>query len=602
MIVGIDLGTSTSEVAVLKNGRPMLIREVAGSVQGILPSVVAVDTDGQLRVGESAEKLLIPKPDRAVQEVKRKMGGEERVSIGAEEFTPQEISARILRHLKQEAEKYLGEPVTEAVITVPAYFNDRQRRATQDAAEIAGVRCRRLINEPTAAALAYGIERPGVEEKIVVYDLGGGTLDVTVLELSEGYLDVLASTGNAELGGKDLDERLMDFLRRECMRAAGVDLFASPRNRQKLKAAAKHAKEELSSQESVQVMIENAGMSPEGDPIDFERAVTRDEFESLVFDLVESTRAQLDQALAEKGLRAEEIDTVLMVGGSTRTPLVRRFVSEYFGGRTLRTEVSPDEAVALGAAVLSGIEARQIDPGEVVITDVSAFTFGVEVLSDEHGQKVGGVFSPIIRRNTTIPCTRTETYFTSSDFQQQVHVKLFQGDARFVRDNTPVGDFLHQISAPGPEGQPFEIQMSYNLDGIIEVVARDTRGRETGLRLQPDRAVMSDDEKARARARIDDAHPGALTAAAAPAPRAAPAAGSDDAAGGDGEAWKRSPLYAKVAALLRHAETRMAQLEPGARARVDHLASELKAALAAGDAERVAEREQQLIDTLFELD
>jgi molecular chaperone DnaK len=600
MIVGIDLGTSTSEVAFLKNGKPVLIREVAGSVQGILPSVVAVDTDGQLRVGESAEKLLIPKPDRAVQEVKRQMGSEARIAIGAEEFTPQEISARILRHLKQEAEKYLGEPVTEAVITVPAYFNDRQRRATEDAADIAGLRCRRLVNEPTAAALSYGIERPGVEEKIVVYDLGGGTLDVTVLELSEGYLDVLASTGNAELGGKDFDERLMDFLRRECMRATGVDLFATPRNRQKVKAAAKHAKEELSSTDSVQVMIENAGMTPDGDPVDFERTVTVDEFEGLIRELVESTRAQLDQALAEKGLRPQDVDTVLMVGGSTRTPLVRRFVSGYFGGRPLRTEVSPDEAVALGAAVLSGIEARLIDPHEVVITDVSAFTFGVEVLSDQGGEKVPGVFSPIIRRNTTIPCTRTETYFTSHDFQRQVHVKLFQGDEAMCRDNTPVGDFLHEISAPGPEGQPFEIQMSYNLNGIIEVVARDSKGKESGLKLQPNRAVMSEEEKVRARARLDE-HPGSVMAAPAPARRPQPAAAAapDVSAGAD---WQQSPLYGKVAALLRHAEARIPRLDGSAKARVDHLTSELKAALSAGDAERVNAREQELIDALFELD
>ncbi|HEU4562316.1 MAG TPA: Hsp70 family protein, partial [Longimicrobium sp.] len=420
-------------------------------------------------------------------------------------------------------------------------------------------------------------------------------LDVTVLELSEGYLDVLASTGNAELGGKDFDERLMDFLRRECMRASGVDLFATPRNRQKLKAAAKNAKEELSSLESVQVMIENAGMTPDGDPVDFERTLTRAEFEGLIGELVESTREQLDGALAEKGLRPDEIDTVLLVGGSTRTPLVRRFVSDYFGGRTLRTEVSPDEAVALGAAVLSGIEAREIDPSEVVITDVSAFTFGVEVLSNDSGQIIGGVFSPIIRRNTTIPCTRTETYYTSSDFQRQVHVKLFQGDAQFCRDNTPVGDFMHEISAPGPEGQPIEIRMSYNLDGIIEVVARDVRGRESGLRLQPDRAVMSDEEKVRARARMD----AASAPAAAPAMMAAPPPAVDATGGAE---WKDSPLYGKVAALLRHAESRLPRLSGSAHARVDHLSSELKAALAAGDAERVAAREQELIDALFELD
>ena len=602
MIVGIDLGTSTSEVAHLKNGKPVLIREVAGSLQGILPSIVAIDTDGQVRVGETAAKQLVAKPDLTVQEVKRKMGSDERIRVGAEEFTPQEISARILRHLKEEAEKYLGETVTEAVITVPAYFTDRQRRATRDAAEIAGIRCRRLINEPTAAALAYGLEKPGVEEKILVYDLGGGTLDVTVLELSEGYLDVLASTGNGELGGKDFDERLMTFLHRECLRQTGIDPYTGAdrtrlRNLQKFKGASKRAKEELSSADSTDIVIDNIGITADGDPIDFERTVSRAEFEALIGDLVESTRTPIQEALAEKGVRPEEIDTVLMIGGSTRMPIVRRFVSKFFGGRMLRSEISPDEAVALGAAVLSGIEARLIDPGEMVITDVSAHTLGVEISSEIDGEMFSGLFDPIIRKNTTVPRTEKGTYQTTVDFQQWVHVKIYQGDDSMCENNRLVDDFHFEIGSPGPAGQPVEVEMSNNLSGMVEVVARDPRsGKEVRVQVQPDREVMSEEEKHRARTRMAQATP----AAAAPKRQSPPAPGQRSTP--TETDWRSSPLYAKVAALLNHADTRLGELEGADKVRVNHLANELKAALISNNAAAVTAKEQELIDVLFELD
>lgn len=355
MIIGIDLGTSTSAVSVLRNGKPHLIREVRGAARGILPSVIGVNSKGALIVGEDIVSQLVLKPELAVQEVKRKMGTGEKLRLGAEEYTPQELSSFILRHLKEEAERYIGEPVADAIITVPAYFNDVQRRATQDAGELAGLNVRRLINEPTAAALAYGIDRPGVDEYVAVYDFGGGTLDVTILELSEGVLDVLASTGNTRLGGKDLDERLMSYVATECRRSTGLEILASPRGRQRLKAECRKAKEALSTSDAATIALDNLGISRDGSPIDFETEIRRETFEGLIRDLIDSTTEQLNEALDAKGLTPEQIKTVLLVGGSTRIPLVRDFVSKFFGGRTFPVHVSPDEAVSLGAAVLAGI-------------------------------------------------------------------------------------------------------------------------------------------------------------------------------------------------------------------------------------------------------
>jgi molecular chaperone DnaK len=600
VIVGIDLGTSRSEVACLKGGTPMIIPEVPGADRGILPSVVAVDTDGQVRVGAAAEALLIPKPDRAVQEIKRLMGSEERVRLGAEEFTPQEISAMILRHLKEAAEAWLGERVSEAVVTVPAYFNDRQRRATYDAAEIAGLKVRRLIAEPTAAAIAYGLERPGVEEKVVVYDLGGGTLDVTVLELSEGVIDVLASAGNSQLGGKNFDERLLEFLRRECERQAGVDPFSGPervklRNRQKFKAAARQAKEQLSFATATEISIENVGQTAEGEPIDFVRALDRAEFEPLIADLVESTREQLDQALAHKQVRTGEIDTVLLVGGSTRIPAVRTFVSEYFGGRALRAEVNPDEAVALGAAVLSGIESRSVGSEQLVVQDVLPFTLGIATAETGYRGVEYDVFSPIIRKNSTIPRTAVESYRTMVDFQERILVRVYQGDRPRCSENDFVGEFFHENLTPAPAGLEVEVEMSYNLNGMVEVVAREpgaTTPRETRCEMRPNRTSLTPDAKRQAKARVDHLWTASAGLGAAPAAAAPPRAAS----------WEASPLFAKVAPLLGHAEKSLAKLDGAAKVQVNHLVNEVKAALAANDGGALAKAEQALIDALFELD
>jgi molecular chaperone DnaK len=581
----------------------MIIPEVPGADRGILPSVVAIDTDGQVRVGAAAEALLIPKPDRAVQEIKRLMGSEERVRLGAEEFTPQEISAMILRHLKEAAERWLGEPVSEAVVTVPAYFNDRQRRATYDAAEIAGLRVRRLIAEPTAAAIGYGLERPGVEEKVVVYDLGGGTLDVTVLELSEGVIDVLASSGNSQLGGKNFDDRLLEFLRRECVRQAGLDPFSGPervklRNQQKFKAAAKQAKEQLSFATAAEISIENVGQTPDGEPIDFVRTLERAEFEPLIADLVESTRAQLDEALAHKQVRVGEVDTVLLVGGSTRIPAVRKFVSEYFGGRALRAEVNPDEAVALGAAVLSGIESRSLDAEQLVVQDVLPFTLGVATAGTTYRGLEYDLFSPIIKKNSTIPRTGVEPYRTMADFQERILVRVYQGDSPRCADNDFVGEFFHEDLTPAPAGLEVEVEMSYNLNGIVEVVAREpgaTPVRETRCEMRPNRASLTSGDKERARARVD--HLWAGSAGFGGAPReAAPAAPAQ------APSWEASPLFPKVAALLGHAGKSLARLDGAPKVKVNRLVNEVKAALTANDEGALAKAEQELIDTLFELE
>lgn len=595
MIVGIDLGTSTSEIAILRHGKPSILREVAGAPHGILPSVVA--HDGELKVGEIASKLLIPKSDRSVAEVKRKMGSDEKVAMGSREYSPQEISAMILRHLKSEAERLLGEPVTEAVITVPAYFDVLARRATIDAADLAGLSVRRLINEPTAAALAYGIERPGVEEKIVVYDLGGGTLDVTVLELSEGILDVLSTSGNHELGGKDFDERLMPHLERECLRATGVKLSDAAsealrlRREMMLKGAAKSAKEELSSLQESTIILSNIGLDEDGMPVDFEHTLTRAAFDDLIRPLVESTRTQLDDALQEAKLTPAEIDTVLMIGGSTRVPLVREFVSSYFGGRELRTEVSPDEAVALGAAILSGMESRVVDPDQILITDVSPFTLGVSVLGEQEGAWVRGVFDPLIRRNQTIPRTATKKYSTAHDGQRMVLIEVFQGEEPAVEDNLRVGEVMLPLDTPGPAGQPIEVEFSYNLNGDLEVAARDLQsGREMRSTLQPMPERLSEAERETARDRLQELWGKT---------KSSPELGS----GSPREAamWRQSPLFPSVEALLNHAEKQHEILDPPEAARLNHLMNEMKAALERNDESAVRRVEQTMTDLLFEL-
>ncbi len=513
-IIGIDLGTSTSEVAILRHGRPLIIREVAGSRQGVLPSVVGVGASGELRIGEPAEAMALARPGFSVAEVKREMGKPVRIPMAGMEHSPQEISAMILRHLKVEAERYLGEPVTDVVITVPARFNELQRRATLDAGELAGLRVRRLINEPTAASIAYGLERPGADERIIVYDLGGGTLDVTLLELSEGVIDVLSSVGDDRLGGKDFDERLMNWIASECRRLVDVDLEGSVALRQRLKATAKKAKEDLSGSESVTISMPFIGLAASGEPVNLEFELARVTFERLVEDLVLSTRVLLDQALAVKGVSPSQVNTILLVGGSTRVPLVRKIVSEFFGGRTLRTEVNPDEAVALGAAVVAGLVTHAIDPGQLVVTDVSSWTLGVAITEITEGRPPRhDVFDPLIMQHQTIPRTVRKTYQTHQDGQTRVVVRVFQGEGASVDDNVFVGEVSHDAITAGPAGQELEIEFSYDLSETLQVRVRDLdSGRQVEARMHPTKERLSPDDMKAAQSRLQERwqrdHPG----------------------------------------------------------------------------------------------
>lgn len=603
MIVGIDLGTSTSEVAYLKGGKPQLVTEVAGSRQGILPSVVGIGTSGALIVGENAEKQLAIKPQLTVAEVKRLMGTDQQVTLGGEDLTPPEVSALMLRHLKQEAERYFGEPVTEAVITVPAYFDALKRQATIDAAELAGLVVRRLINEPTAAALAYGVQRPGVEEKVLVYDLGGGTLDVTVLDLSEGVLDVLASTGNNELGGKEFDERLMQFLRAECLRRTGVDLTATDRQRNRLKLVAKRTKEELSAVEATDVVLDNIGSTAAGEFIDFELTVTREAFNAQIRDLIESTRAQLDEALQHKGLGPADIQTVLLVGGSTRIPLVREFVSRYFGGRALPTHVPPDEAVALGAAIMSGIVAG--DPQvQTIITDVTSWSLGVAVIDDSGPVPIPDAFSVLIPKQTVIPRTTQRSYRTANDDQDSVRVRVYQGDAPRCADNRFVGEVDLPLAQRGPAGQELTIEFAYDLNNQLRVKVTEVATGQTAFgAMQPQRERMSEDAKAAARARLARKWPssGSYGAAAAAPTGARPAAGNGAAPPDGAGEWRRGPFWERVAGLVRQAEKQREQLTGDARVRVVHLLEVLESAVRTGDGAAVSRAETALTDFLFDL-
>jgi len=538
--------------------------------------------------------MLIQHPDRAIAEVKRLMGTDVIVDLAGESFTPQEISALILRHIKQEAERVVGEPITEAVITVPAQFTNVERQATRDAGELAGFVVRRLINEPTAAALAYGLERPGVEARILVYDLGGGTLDVTLLELSEGVIDVLSSTGNTRLGGKTFDERLENFLRAKCIEQTGVDMHSSPKKKQTLKSEARRAKEELSTDVRTVVSLDNIGVTPSGDPISFAYTLSRAAFEAQIDDLVSSTREQIDEALRAKGIASSQVDTVLLVGGSTRIPLVRQFVESCFGANVLRFDIDPDEAVTLGAAVLAGIEQQSLDPTTLVITDVAPHTLGVAVTRDnERGEAVDGLFDVLISKQSTIPRTATKMYQTAHDGQSSVRVQVYQGDAPIAADNQPVGEFVLDGLPPVAAGAPLEIEFSYNLSGELDVVARAKQwSLEKRVTMRASSRHLSSVDKIASRKRLEAIWNGVPVNPVQPVASDVPP---------EEPKWRTSRQYSRVAALMAHAERRLPTLAEAPAARVATLIRSMRAALARDDESAVDADERALTDVLFDL-
>ncbi|MBR5091233.1 MAG: molecular chaperone DnaK [Ruminiclostridium sp.] len=458
-IIGIDLGTTNSCVSVIEGGEATVITNSEGS--RTTPSVVAFTKDGERLVGQLAKNQAVTNPERTIISIKRHMGSDYKVDIDGKKYTPQEISAMILQKLKTEAESYLGEKVTDAVITVPAYFTDSQRQATKDAGQIAGLNVHRIINEPTAAALAYGIDKEN-DQKIVVYDLGGGTFDVSVIEIGDGVQEVLATAGNNHLGGDDFDQRVIDYLVSEFKKSDGTDLRNDKFAMQRLKDEAEKAKIALSNSTSVNVNIPYITADATG-PKHLNVTLTRAKFNELTADLVEATMGPLKQAVSDSGLKLGEIDKILLVGGSTRIPAVQEAVKGYLGKEPFKG-INPDECVAMGAALQGGVLNKEVTG--LLLLDVTPLSLGIETL--------GGVCTRMIERNTTIPTKKTQVYSTAVDNQPSVDINILQGEREFAKDNKSIGTFRLDGIAPAPRGVP-QIEVTFDIDanGIVNVSAKD---------------------------------------------------------------------------------------------------------------------------------
>ena len=474
--VGIDLGTTNSCIATLEGGEPTVIVNAEGA--RTTPSVVAFSKSGEILVGEVAKRQAVTNVDRTISSVKRHMGSDWTVDIDGKKWTPQEISAQILMKLKRDAEAYLGEPVTDAVITCPAYVNDAQRQATKDAGKIAGLNVLRIINEPTAAALAYGLEKGKEDERILVFDLGGGTFDVSLLEIGkddDGFstIQVQATNGDNHLGGDDWDQKIIDWLVSEVKNKYGVDLSKDKIALQRLKEAAEQAKKELSSSTSTSISMQYLAMTPDGTPVHLDETLTRAHFEEMTSDLLGRCRTPFNNVLHDAGISVSDIDHVVLVGGSTRMPAVKELVKELTGGKEANQSVNPDEVVAVGAAVQSGV--IKGDRKDVLLIDVTPLSLGIETK--------GGIMTKLIDRNTAIPTKRSEVFSTAEDNQPSVLIQVYQGEREFARDNKPLGTFELTGIAPAPRGVP-QIEVTFDIDanGIVHVSAKDKgTGKEQSM-------------------------------------------------------------------------------------------------------------------------
>ena len=480
-IIGIDLGTTNSCVAVMEGGDPTVIHNIEGN--RTTPSIVAFTKEGERLVGETAKRQAVTNPERTISSIKREMGTDYKISIDGKDYTPEEISAMILQKLKADAESYLGETIEDAVITVPAYFTDAQRQATKDAGRIAGLNVKRIINEPTAAALAYGMDKEEGQHKIMVYDLGGGTFDVSILEVGDGVFEVMATRGNNKLGGDDFDNKLVDYIADEFQKENGVDLKSDKMSLQRLKEAAEKAKKELSSTMTTNINLPFITATQNG-PLHLNMDITRAKFNELTSDLVEKTIAPVKDCIKDAGIDVSELDKILLVGGSTRIPAVQEEVKK-LTGRDPQKDINPDECVAIGASIQGGVLTGEVK--DLLLLDVTPLSLGLETL--------GGVTTKLIERNTTIPAKKSQVFTTAADSQTSVDIHVLQGEREFAKDNTTLGRFQLTGIAPAPRGIP-QIEVTFDIDanGIVNVSAKDTAtGKQQSITITASNK-MSEDE------------------------------------------------------------------------------------------------------------
>lgn len=475
-IIGIDLGTSNSAAAVLEGGRPVLVPSSEGtSLYGkSFPSYVAFTKDGQRLVGEPARRQAVANPDGTLSAFKRKMGTDYKYKVFGKDYTPQELSAILLQKIKADAEAFLGEPVKKAVITVPAYFNDNQRQATKDAGEIAGLEVVRLVNEPTAAALAYGLDKNQQDQKILVYDFGGGTLDVTIMEFGKGVFEVKSTSGDTQLGGTDMDNALVSFLSGEISKTLGIDIIKDTQAMQRLREASEKTKIELSTTLNSEINLPFLAMGKDSKPINFTYNMTRAKLEEIMIPIVEKTTKPVIQALKDAKLEPKDIDKVILVGGPTRMPIVQRYVEQLLG-KKIERGVDPMEAVAFGAAIQAGVLTGEVK--DIVLLDVTPLSLGIETL--------GGVMTKLIDRNTTIPIKKSQVFSTADDMQTSVDISIIQGERALAKDNVPLGKFTLTGILPAPRGMP-QIEVTFDIDanGILHVTAKDVKtGKEQSMQV-----------------------------------------------------------------------------------------------------------------------